>query len=42
MIEKYKMHLGGKYLDRTDLELNPEEMKVLKRNLVCNEEINFC
>jgi hypothetical protein len=36
------MHLGGRYLDRTDLELTPEEMKILKRNLVCNEEIPFC
>lgn len=36
------MNLGGKYLDRIDLELTPDEMKIMRRNLVCNEEINFC
>ena len=36
------MHLGATYLDRQDLDLKPEEQKVMRKQLICNEEIQFC
>ena len=42
ILQKYKMYLGGRYLGRMDVDLPPAELKVMRRQLISNEEIQFC